>query len=68
MPVGGVRAKSACCSFEKSLRSARLPRHRLVHGGRAGVPFMDPEQTKPPGIASTSTPKLGERRIASGSS
>ena len=26
-----------------------------------GVPFIDPEQTNPPGIASTSTPNAGER-------
>ena len=32
------------------------------------VRFIDPEQTNPPGIASTSTPKLGEARSFFGSS
>ena len=33
-----------------------------------GVPFIEPEQTNPPGITSTSTPNSGDRRTRPGSS
>ena len=67
-PSGAWASKKARCSLEKSFRIDALPSavSRIV--AASARPFSDAEQTYPPGIASTSTLTVGERRISSGRS
>ena len=53
--------------MEKSLRVGRLPSATFLTSVVPSEAFIDAEQTKPPGIASTSTPRFGESRSSSGS-
>ena len=59
IPSGAYAANSARWSFENSLRSARFPLTARWTWPVEGVPFIEPEQTNPPGDASTS---IAERR------
>jgi len=52
--------KNARCSFENSLRVAFFPDITAFTAFGSKACFNDPEQTNAPGIASTSTPKLGD--------
>ena len=61
-------SKKRRCSFEKMRRSGAAPVATSCTVALLGTPFIEPEHTKPPGIASTSTLKLREVRHSSGSS
>ena len=67
MPAGACSAKNARCSLENSLRSGAVPA-ATSRTGVLGTPFIEAEQTKPPGIASTSTMHHGDSRTLRGSS
>ena len=66
-PSGAWSAKNARCCFENSLRSGAVPAATSCTGV-FGTPLNDAEQTKPPGIASTSTMQNRESRTSSGNS
>ena len=68
IPSGARASNSARCSFENSFRIRFRPAAVSHTSPRPGVPFIEPEQTKPSGEASTSTLKPGDRRTAFGSS
>ena len=68
MPSGACASKNARCSFENSLRRRVFPAIASRTAVGCSFPLNEPEQTKPPGIASTSTPKLGDFRSSAGSS
>ena len=62
-PSGACAAKSARCSLENSLRIGRSAGDARSHVAPApSAPFSVPEQTNPPGSASTSTRKPPDRR------
>ena len=67
-PVGRVLGEERPLLLREELAQRPLARDGFLHVAGRGHPFIDPEQTNPPGDASTSTPKLGERRISFGSS
>ena len=68
-PSGARSSNSARCSFVKILRRGRSPPTASQTAALSPpTAFSDPEQTKPPGMASTSTPKLGDTRSSAGSS
>src|SRR5215211_7475714 len=67
-PSGACSAKKARCALENSLRTGRSPVTAAVTASGATSPLRDAEQTKPPGIASTSTKKPGVRRSSGASS
>ena len=67
-PSGAWAAYSVRCSLEKSRRRGRPPARVLRTIGFSTSTFSRPEQTKPPGMALTSTPNPGWRRSAAGSS
>src|SRR5262245_7950575 len=65
---GAWAAYSARCSFEKSFRNGLFPWIASLASISPRARFIDPEQTKPPGVASTSIPKFGDLRKSAGSS
>ena len=60
-PFGACAENSCRCSFEKSFRSGSFPLAARSTSAWSGLPFSVPEQTNPPGSASTSTLKAPER-------
>ncbi len=57
----GLRTTSAA-PWRRACGSASLPATTSLTSFVPSERFIDPEQTNPPGIASTSTPKFGESR------
>ena len=65
--VRGPRTAPAA-PWRRACEAASLPATASLTSVVPSVRFIEPEQTKPPGIASTSTPKFGEPRSSAGSS
>ena len=67
-PPGAWSSNRACCCLVNSCRTGLRPRNTLRSTSSSALAFIRAEHTKPPGMASTSTPNPGRRRTSSASS